>query len=541
MAKMIAFNQEAREAMRRGVSKLSQAVKVTLGPRGRNVIIQKSFGAPLVTKDGVTVAKEVDLEDVYENMGAKMVREVASKTNDVAGDGTTTATILAEAIFNEGLRAVVSGVNPLQMKRGLDKAVEDIVAKLSEMSIAIKTKKEMSQVGAIAGNNDKEIGDLLAEAMDKVGKNGVITVNEGKSLKTEVEFVEGMQFDRGYLSPYFVTDPQKMICEMEDAYILIYEKKISNIKDMLPLLEAVVQTGKPLLIIAEDIDGEALATLVINRLRGNLKICAVKAPGYGDRRKAMLEDIAILTGGTAIFESLGTKLDSVTLNELGRAKLVTVDKDNTTIVDGAGKSAEIKGRIDQLRREIEKATSDYDKEKLEERLAKLAGGVAKINVGATTEAEMKEKKMRIDDALHATRAAVEEGILPGGGVALVRAAKACAPDKKAADDEKIGYNIILRACKSPLTQIAANAGMDGGIVCEKVSEAEGNFGYNAATDTYEDLVAAGVIDPTKVARTALENAASVASMLLTSDALIADKPKNDAPAAPAGGDMGGMY
>lgn len=541
MAKMIAFNQEAREAMRRGVSKLSQAVKVTLGPRGRNVIIQKSFGAPMVTKDGVTVAKEVDLEDVYENMGAKMVREVASKTNDVAGDGTTTATILAEAIFNEGLRAVVSGVNPLQMKRGLDQAVNDIVAKLSDMSIAIKTKKEMAQVGTIAGNNDKEIGDLLAEAMDKVGKNGVITVNEGKSLKTEVEFVEGMQFDRGYLSPYFVTDPQKMTCEMDDAYVLIYEKKISNIKDMLPVLEAVVQTGKPLLIIAEDIDGEALATLVINRLRGNLKICAVKAPGYGDRRKAMLEDIAILTGGTAIFESLGTKLDSVTLNELGRAKLITVDKDNTTIVDGAGKSAEIKGRIDQLRREIEKATSDYDKEKLEERLAKLAGGVAKINVGATTEAEMKEKKMRIDDALHATRAAVEEGILPGGGVALVRAAKACAPDKKAADDEKIGYNIILRACKAPLTQIAANAGMDGGIVCEKVGDAEGNFGYNAATDTYEDLVASGVIDPTKVTRTALENAASVASMLLTSDALIADKPKNDAPAAPAGGDMGGMY
>ena len=529
MAKMIAFNQEARDAMRRGVEKLAKAVKVTLGPRGRNVIIQKSFGAPLVTKDGVTVAKEIDLEDVYENMGAKMVREVASKTNDVAGDGTTTATILAEAIFNEGLKAVVSGVNPLQLKRGLDKAVDDVVAKLSEMSIAIKTKKEMSQVGSIAANNDKEIGDLLADAMEKVGKDGVITVDEGKSLKMDVEWVEGMQFDRGYLSPYFVSDPQKMTCELEDAYVLIYEKKISNIKDMLPVLEAVVQSGKPLMIIAEDIDGEALATLVINRLRGTFKVCAVKAPGYGDRRKAMLEDIAILTGGTAIFESLGKTLENVTLADLGRAKKITVDKDNTTIIDGAGKSAD-----------IEKATSDYDKEKLEERLAKLVGGVAKVNVGATTESEMKQKKMRVEDALNATRAAVEEGILPGGGVALVRAAKACAPDKKMSEDEKIGYNIILRACKSPLTQIADNAGQDGGIVCEKVSETEGNNGYNAATGVYEDLVAAGVIDPTKVTRTALQNAASVASMLLTSDALIAEKPKPEAP-APAAPDMGGMY
>ncbi|MBR6435918.1 MAG: chaperonin GroEL [Thermoguttaceae bacterium] len=540
MAKMIAFNQEARDAMRRGVEKLAKAVKVTLGPRGRNVIIQKSFGAPLVTKDGVTVAKEIDLEDVYENMGAKMVREVASKTNDVAGDGTTTATILAEAIFNEGLKAVVSGVNPLQLKRGLDKAVDDVVAKLSEMSIAIKTKKEMSQVGSIAANNDKEIGDLLADAMEKVGKDGVITVDEGKSLKMDVEWVEGMQFDRGYLSPYFVSDPQKMVCELEDAYVLIYEKKISNIKDMLPVLEAVVQSGKPLMIIAEDIDGEALATLVINRLRGTFKVCAVKAPGYGDRRKAMLEDIAILTGGTAIFESLGKTLENVTLADLGRAKKITVDKDNTTIIDGAGKSADIKARVEQLRREIEKATSDYDKEKLEERLAKLVGGVAKVNVGATTESEMKQKKMRVEDALNATRAAVEEGILPGGGVALVRAAKACAPDKKMSEDEKIGYNIILRACKSPLTQIADNAGQDGGIVCEKVSETEGNNGYNAATGVYEDLVAAGVIDPTKVTRTALQNAASVASMLLTSDALIAEKPKPEAP-APAAPDMGGMY
>ena len=540
MAKMIAFNQEARDSMRRGVEKLAKAVKVTLGPRGRNVIIQKSFGAPLVTKDGVTVAKEIDLEDVYENMGAKMVREVASKTNDVAGDGTTTATILAEAIFNEGLKAVVSGVNPLQLKRGLDKAVDDVVAKLSEMSIAIKTKKEMSQVGSIAANNDKEIGDLLADAMEKVGKDGVITVDEGKSLKMDVEWVEGMQFDRGYLSPYFVSDPQKMVCELEDAYVLIYEKKISNIKDMLPVLEAVVQSGKPLMIIAEDIDGEALATLVINRLRGTFKVCAVKAPGYGDRRKAMLEDIAILTGGTAIFESLGKTLENVTLADLGRAKKITVDKDNTTIIDGAGKSADIKARVEQLRREIEKATSDYDKEKLEERLAKLVGGVAKVNVGATTESEMKQKKMRVEDALNATRAAVEEGILPGGGVALVRAAKACAPDKKMSEDEKIGYNIILRACKSPLTQIADNAGQDGGIVCEKVSETEGNNGYNAATGVYEDLVAAGVIDPTKVTRTALQNAASVASMLLTSDALIAEKPKPEAP-APAAPDMGGMY
>ncbi|MBQ3351201.1 MAG: chaperonin GroEL [Thermoguttaceae bacterium] len=540
MAKMIAFNQEARDAMRRGVEKLAKAVKVTLGPRGRNVIIQKSFGAPLVTKDGVTVAKEIDLEDVYENMGAKMVREVASKTNDVAGDGTTTATILAEAIFNEGLKAVVSGVNPLQLKRGLDKAVDDVVAKLSDMSIAIKTKKEMSQVGSIAANNDKEIGDLLADAMEKVGKDGVITVDEGKSLKMDVEWVEGMQFDRGYLSPYFVSDPQKMVCELEDAYVLIYEKKISNIKDMLPVLEAVVQSGKPLMIIAEDIDGEALATLVINRLRGTFKVCAVKAPGYGDRRKAMLEDIAILTGGTAIFESLGKTLENVTLADLGRAKKITVDKDNTTIIDGAGKSADIKARVEQLRREIEKATSDYDKEKLEERLAKLVGGVAKVNVGATTESEMKQKKMRVEDALNATRAAVEEGILPGGGVALVRAAKACSPDKKMTDDEKIGYNIILRACKAPLTQIADNAGQDGGIVCEKVSETEGNNGYNAATGAYEDLVAAGVIDPTKVTRTALQNAASVASMLLTSDALIAEKPKPEAP-APAAPDMGGMY
>jgi len=540
MAKMIAFDQEARDAMRRGVSKLAQAVKVTLGPRGRNVIIQKSFGSPLVTKDGVTVAKEVDLEDVYENMGAKMVREVASKTNDIAGDGTTTATLMAEAIFNEGLRAVVSGVNPLQMKRGIDKAVADVTDELHKLSIPIQTEKEMAQVGTIAANNDHEIGEFLAQAMSKVGKDGVITVDESKSLAMEVEYVEGMQFDRGYLSPYFVTDPNTMQCVMEDAYILVFEKKISNIKDLLPVLEAVVQTGKPLLLLAEDIDGEALTTLVINRLRGSLQIAAVKAPGYGDRRKAMLEDIAILTGATAIFENIGKKLENVTLEDLGRAKKLVIDKDNTTIIEGAGDIEEIKARIAQLRREIGNATSDYDREKLEERLAKLSGGGAKVLVGAATESEMKEKKARVEDALHATRAAVEEGILPGGGVALLRASSLVKADGLT-QDEKIGYDIILRACRAPLSQIAANAGKDGGIICEKVAEGKGNFGYNAATDKFEDLVKSGVIDPTKVTRTALQNAASVASLLLTSEALIAEKPKADAPAAPAGGDMGGMY
>ncbi len=540
MAKMIAFDQEARDAMRRGVSKLAQAVKVTLGPRGRNVIIQKSFGSPTVTKDGVTVAKEVDLEDVYENMGAKMVREVASKTSDIAGDGTTTATLMAEAIFNEGLRAVVSGVNPLQMKRGIDKAVADITDKLHQLSIPIQTEKEMAQVGTIAANNDHEIGEFLAQAMSKVGKDGVITVDESKSLAMEVEYVEGMQFDRGYLSPYFVTDPNTMQCVMEDVYVLVFEKKISNIKDLLPVLEAVVQTGKPLLIIAEDIDGEALTTLVINRLRGSLQICAVKAPGYGDRRKAMLEDIAILTGATAIFENIGKKLENVTLEDLGQAKKLVVEKDNTTIIEGAGDTEEIKARIAQLRREIGNATSDYDREKLEERLAKLSGGVAKVLVGAATESEMKEKKARVEDALHATRAAVEEGILPGGGVALLRASSQVKPEGLT-QDEQIGYQIILRACRAPLSQIATNAGKDGGIICEKVAEGEGNFGYNAATDTFEDLVVSGVIDPTKVTRTALQNASSVASLLLTSEALIAEKPKAEAPATPAGGDMGGMY
>ncbi|MCA9229295.1 MAG: chaperonin GroEL [Planctomycetales bacterium] len=539
MAKMIAFDQEARDAMRRGVSKLARAVKITLGPKGRNVILQKSFGSPTVTKDGVTVAKEIELEDTYENMGAQMVKEVASKTSDVAGDGTTTATVLAEAIFNEGLRAVVAGVNPVQMKQGIEKAVEDITDQLHKMAVKIKTSEEMSQVGTVASNGDKEIGDMLAKAMEKVGKDGVITVDEGKSLATEVEWVEGMQFDRGYLSPYFVTDSSSMECVLEDCYVLVHEKKISSIKDLVPCLEAVVNSGKPLLIVAEDIDGEALATLVINRLRGTFNVCAVKAPGFGDRRKAMLEDIATLTGGQAIFEDLGIKLESVGLGELGRAKKVIVDKDNTTIIEGAGKSSDIKARIDQIRREIDNSSSDYDKEKLEERLAKLAGGVAKVNVGAATESEMKEKKARVEDALHATRAAVEEGILPGGGVALLRASSKVDAGELTHDQE-IGYNIVLRSCRAPLTAIAANAGQDGGIVCEKVVDTKGNVGYNAATDVYEDLVKAGVIDPTKVTRSALQHAASVATLLLTSDALIADAPKKGKKGAAAPG-MDDMY
>ena len=539
MSKMMAFDQEAREAMRRGVAKLARAVKVTLGPKGRNVILQKSFGSPTVTKDGVTVAKEIDLEDVYENMGARMVREVASKTSDVAGDGTTTATVLAEAVFNEGLRAVVAGVNPIQMKAGIEKAVEDIAAKLKDMSIPVKGKKEMAQVASIAANNDMEIGELLAEAMDKVGKDGVITVDEGKSLKTEVEWVEGMQLDRGYLSPYFVTNPQQMQCVLEDCYVLVFEKKISSVKDIVPLLEAVVNAGKPLLIVSEEVDGEALATLVINRLRGTFQVCAVKAPGYGDRRKAMMEDIAIITGATAVFENLGMKLENLGLAELGRAKKVIVDKDNTTIIEGAGKTAAIKSRIEQIRHEIDAATSDYDREKLEERLAKLAGGVAKINVGAATESEMKEKKARVEDALHATRAAVEEGILPGGGVALLRASSLVKP-KGLSDDETVGFNIVVRACRAPVTMISSNAGQDGSIVCEKVLAGSGNFGYNAASNEYEDLVKAGVIDPAKVTRTALQNATSVSTLMLTSDALIAEKPKDSKPKS-GGGGHGGDY
>jgi chaperonin GroEL len=526
MAKMIAFDQEAQEAMRRGVTKLARAVKVTLGPRGRNVIIEKSFGSPTVTKDGVTVAREIELPNKFEDMGARMVREVASKTSDVAGDGTTTATVMAEAIYNEGLKAVVAGVSPLDMKRGMDKAVNDIIEQLRGMAQDCRSKKSIAQVGTVAANGDAEIGQILADAMEQVGKDGVITVEEGKSLETSFEVVEGLQFDRGYLSPYFVTDSESMECVLEDAYVLIHEKKISSIKDLVPVLEKVVNSGKPLIIIAEDLEGEALATLVINKLRGTFKIAAVKAPGYGDRRKAMLQDIAIMVGGTAIFDDLGIKLDSIELADLGTARKIVIDKDNTTVVEGGGKKADIQARIEQIRRELANSTSDYDSEKLEERIAKLAGGVAQINVGAATESEMKEKKARVEDALHATRAAVEEGILPGGGVAILRASMAVKPGKLT-HDEKVGYDIIVRACRAPLTQIADNAGVDGGVVCEKVANSEANFGYNAATDKYEDMVKAGVIDPTKVTRTALQNAASVSTLLLTSDALIAEKPKDD--------------
>ncbi len=526
MAKMIAFDQEAQEAMRRGVTKLARAVKVTLGPRGRNVIIEKSFGSPTVTKDGVTVAREIELPNKFEDMGARMVREVASKTSDVAGDGTTTATVMAEAIYNEGLKAVVAGVSPLDMKRGMDKAVADIIENLRGMAQDCRSKKAIAQVGTVAANGDSEIGQILADAMEQVGKDGVITVEEGKSLETSFEVVEGLQFDRGYLSPYFVTDSESMEVVLEDAYVLIHEKKISSIKDLVPVLEKVVNSGKPLLIIAEEVEGEALATLVINKLRGTFKIAAVKAPGYGDRRKAMLQDIAIMVGGTAIFDGLGIKLDSIELADLGTARKIVIDKDNTTVVEGGGKKGDIQARIEQIRRELAGSSSDYDREKLEERIAKLAGGVAQINVGAATESEMKEKKARVEDALHATRAAVEEGILPGGGVAILRASTAVKPGKLT-HDEKVGYDIIVRACRAPLTQIADNAGVDGGVVCEKVANGEGNYGYNAATDKFEDMVKAGVIDPTKVTRTALQNAASVSILLLTSDALIAEKPKDD--------------
>jgi chaperonin GroEL len=540
-AKQIAFDQEAWEAMRRGVGKLARAVRVTLGPKGRNVVLEKSFGSPTVTKDGVTVAKEIELEDKYEDMGAKLVKEVASKTSDTAGDGTTTATVLAEAIFNEGLKSVVAGINPMQLKRGIEKAVEDITAKLKGMSIPVKSKKEMAQVATVASNGDDEIGSKIAEAMDKVGKDGVITTEEGKGLATEIELVEGMQFDRGYLSPYFVTNPAKMEAELDDALILIHEKKISAVKDLVPVLEKVANSGKPLLIIAEEVEGEALATLVINRLRGTIRVCAVKAPGYGDRRKAMLEDIATLTGGQAIFEDLGIQLESVEMAQLGRAKKIRVDKDNTTIIEGAGKPATIKGRIDQIRVEIDRATSDYDREKLEERLAKLAGGVAKINVGAATESEMKEKKARVEDALHATRAAVEEGILPGGGVALVRACASVKP-KGLSHDEEVGYNIILRAASAPLYWIANNAGEDGGVIVSKVKELSGNDGFDARNGKFIDMVKEGIIDPTKVTRSALTNAASVATLLLTSDALISDIPaKKDSHGAGGHGGMEDMY
>jgi chaperonin GroEL len=541
-AKQIAFDQEAREALRKGVAKLARAVKITLGPKGRNVILQKSFGSPTVTKDGVTVAKEIELEDKYENMGARMVREVASKTSDVAGDGTTTATVLAEAIFNEGLRAVVSGVNPMLMKRGMDKAVDDIVERLKKMSIAVKSKKDLENVASIAANNDRSIGEKIAEAMEKVGKDGVITVEESKTLETATEFVEGMQFDRGYLSPYFITDPQKMECDIEDAYILIYEKKISSNKDLVPVLERVVQSGKPLLVICEEVEGEALATLVINKLRGTFKCCAVKAPGYGDRRKAMLEDIAVLTGGKAIFEDLGIQLENVQLRDLGRAKKIKIDKDNTTIIEGSGKKDDIKGRIQLIQRELDKSTSDYDKEKLSERIAKLSGGVAKLNVGAATESEMKEKKARVEDAMHATRAANQEGILPGGGVALVRAAEGLKAPSDLSADEVTGYNIIVRACHSPIVQIAQNAGENGEVVANKVLENKSqNYGYDARRGEYCDLVKEGIIDPTKVVRYALQNAASVATLLLTSDALVAEMPKEEKKAGGGGGGYEDMY
>jgi chaperonin GroEL len=540
-AKQIAFDQEAREAMKRGIAKLAKAVKVTLGPKGRNVIIQKSFGSPTVTKDGVTVAKEIELPDAYENMGARMVKEVASKTSDVAGDGTTTATVLAEAIFNEGLRAVTAGTNPMLMKRGMEKAVEDISAKLTKMSIPVKGKKDLENVATVAANGDSKIGEIIASAMDKVGKDGVITVEEGKSMDTGHEFVEGMQFDRGYLSPYFFTNMETMDCELEDPYILIYEKKISNNRDLIPVLEKVLGQGKPILIIAEDVDGEALATLVVNKMRNpGFKVCAVKAPGYGDRRKAMLEDLAILTGGQAIFEDLGIQLETVDVKQLGRAKKVKIDKDNTVVIEGAGKKDAIKARVAQIQRELDKSSSDYDKEKLSERIAKLQGGVAKINVGGATESEVKEKKMRVEDAMFATRAANQEGILPGGGVALLRASEGLKAGELT-EDEVIGYNIIVRACKAPLKQICENAGEDGNVIASEVlKNKDQNYGYDARGGEYADMVKKGIIDPTKVVRSALQNAASVSTLLLTSDALVADAPK-DGEKKKAGGGYEDMY
>ncbi|HLK46887.1 MAG TPA: chaperonin GroEL [Bryobacteraceae bacterium] len=532
MAKQIVYSENSRQAILRGVNQLADAVKVTLGPKGRNVVLEKKFGGPNITKDGVTVAKEVELKDPLENMGAQMVREVASKTSDVAGDGTTTATILAQSIFREGVKAVAAGANPMALKRGIEKAVEVATEEVKKLSKPVSGDM-IAQVGTISANSDKTIGTIIADAMKKVGKDGVITVEESKTMNTELDTVEGMQFDRGYLSPYFVTDPERMEVVLEDPYILIHEKKISNMKDLLPLLEQIARSGKPLLIIAEEVEGEALATLVVNKLRGTLNACAVKAPGFGDRRKAMLEDIAILTGGKAIMEETGIKLEGVRLEDLGRAKRVTVDKDNTTIVDGNGKEKDIQGRIKQLRGQIDETTSDYDREKLQERLAKLAGGVAVIKVGAATETEMKEKKARVEDALHATRAAVEEGIVPGGGVALLRASKAL-ENLKVPGDEQIGVDIVRRACEEPVRQIVVNSGTEGAIVVGKIRENNNsNFGFNAMTDTYEDLVSAGVIDPTKVTRTALQNAASIASLMLTTEAMIAEIPEKK-PAAPAG-------
>ncbi len=541
-AKELHFDTEARAALKRGVDQLAEAVKVTLGPKGRNVVIDKKFGAPTVTKDGVTVAKEVELSDPLENMGAQMVKEVATKTSDLAGDGTTTATVLAQAIFREGLKNVTAGANPMAIKRGIDKAVSAVVDELKKVSTPTAGRKEIAQVGTISANNDAEIGSLIADAMEKVGKDGVITVEEARGLETTLETVDGMQFDRGYLSPYFVTDPEKMEAVLEDALILIHDKKISSMKDLLPILEKVAQMGKPMLIIAEDVEGEALATLVVNKLRGTLRVCAVKAPGFGDRRKAMLQDVAVLTNGQVISEEVGFKLENAVVNDLGKAKRIVVDKDNTTIIDGAGEEKKIEGRIAEIRVAIDKSTSDYDKEKLQERLAKLAGGVAVIHVGAATESEMKEKKARVEDALHATRAAVEEGIVPGGGVALIRAQKALKSVKLDDTDEQIGVEIVRRAIEEPLRMIVQNAGGEGSIVLEKVrASKDEKFGYNALTDTYEDLVSSGVIDPTKVTRTALQNAASIAGLLLTTEALVVEKKeeKSAAPAAPGG--MGGMY
>ncbi len=541
MAKELKFSQEARNAILRGVNILADVVKVTLGPKGRNVILEKSFGSPTVTKDGVTVAKEIELEDKFENIGAQMVKEVASKTSDTAGDGTTTATVLAQAIYREGSKVVAAGANPMDVKRGIDLAVEEVIKELKKLSKPTKDQKEISQVGKISANNDETIGNIIAEAMNKVGKEGVITVEEAKGMETTLDVVEGMQFDRGYLSPYFVTDPEKMVAVLEDVYILLNEKKISNMKDMLPILEQIAKMGKPLLILSEDVEGEALATLVVNKLRGTLKCCAVKAPGFGDRRKAMLEDIAILTGGRMISEDLGIKLENIKLNDLGRAKRITIDKDNTTIVDGAGDKDDIEARVKQIRAQIEETTSDYDREKLQERLAKIIGGVAVINVGAATETEMKEKKARVEDALNATRAAVEEGIVPGGGVAYLRCLSAL--DKmKLEGDMKMGVDLVKRALEEPIRQIANNAGQEGSVVTEKVRNEKGAFGFDAAQDEYTDMIKAGIIDPTKVVRLALQNAASVASLMITTEAVVAEKPEKKAPypAMPPGGGMGGM-
>jgi chaperonin GroEL len=538
MAKDIIFDVRARDAILRGVNTLADAVKVTLGPKGRNVVIEKSFGSPTITKDGVTVAKEIELENRFENMGAQMVKEVASKTSDVAGDGTTTATVLAQAIFREGAKLVAAGHNPMEIKRGIDKAVGLVVAELKKQAKPTKDKKEIAQVGTISANGDSTVGQIIANAMEKVGKEGVITVEEAKGLETTLDVVEGMQFDRGYLSPYFVTDPERMEVVLQDPYILINEKKISSMKDLLPVLEQVARSGKPLLIIAEDVEGEALATLVVNKIRGVLNTCAVKAPGFGDRRKAMLEDIATLTGGKMIAEDLGLKLENITLADLGRAKRITVDKDNTTLIDGAGSQKDIQARVQQIRTQIEDTTSDYDREKLQERLAKLVGGVAVVNVGAATETEMKEKKARVEDALNATRAAVEEGVVPGGGVAYIRTLKAL-DGSTFSEGERFGVDIVRRSLEEPLRQIVGNGGLEGSVIVNKVKEGQGAFGFNAATGTYEDLLSAGVIDPAKVSRTALQNAASVASLMLTTEAMVAERPKDDEPKAPGGG-MGGM-